>query len=100
VLLIVIPVLGLSAVVPRGPDRTLAREVCFFTLFPLVFRPNRGTWTLAAHAIASTIANLLIAAPVIAALRHPHWNKDGLLRGTVPHGERQELPLPCHVVTL
>lgn len=78
-LMIAIPVAGLLAIVPYGEARLDVSQVSFFKLFPVAFMPNLGEWTMEAHELLSTAAQILIIVHVIAALKHQFWDKDGLL---------------------
>lgn len=78
-LMIAIPVAGLLAIVPYGAARLDVDQVKFLQLFPVALMPNLGDWTMDAHEILSTVAEILVIVHVIAALKHQFWDKDGLL---------------------
>jgi cytochrome b561 len=78
-LMIVIPIMGLLALVPYGAERLDIEQVTFFKLFPLSVMPNLGDWTGEIHALLSKVAQILVIIHVVAALKHQFWDKDGLL---------------------
>lgn len=80
VLMFAIPLFGWLALAPFGTEHPDPEAVAFFWLFPLDILPNLGEWTSEAHEITGTLAKLLIALHVLAALKHQFIDKDGLMR--------------------
>jgi cytochrome b561 len=79
-LMIGIPLAGWLALAPWGAERLDADAVSFFKLVPLNILPNLGEWTSEMHEIAGTLAKILIAIHVLAALKHQFVDKDALMR--------------------
>lgn len=79
-LMLGIPLAGWLALAPWGADRLDADTITFFKLLPLNVWPDLGHWTSEMHEIGGTLAKLLIAIHVLAALKHQFIDKDGLMR--------------------
>jgi cytochrome b561 len=79
-LMIGIPLAGWLALAPWGAERLDAGAITFFKLLPLNILPDLGEWTSEAHEIGGTLAKLLIAIHVLAALKHQFIDKDGLMK--------------------
>jgi cytochrome b561 len=86
-LMIGLPLTGWLALAPYGAARLDADAVSFFKLFSLSILPNLGDWTREAHEISGTVAQLLLALHVLAALKHQFWDKDRIFaRMGIGHG--------------
>lgn len=79
-LMLGIPLLGWLALAPYGAERLDPESITFFRLVPLNILPNLGEWAGELHEIGGTLAKILIAIHVLAALKHQFIDKDGLLR--------------------
>ena len=79
-LTLLIPLFGWMALAPYGAERVNPEAISFFKLFPLDVWPNLGEWTGELHELTGTLAEILIALHVLAALKHQFIDKDGLMR--------------------
>ena len=79
VLMLLIPIVGLLAIVPYGAARLDVEQVTFFKLFSVAFMPNLGEWTGEAHELLVKVAQVLVLLHVAAALKHQFWDKDNLM---------------------
>ena len=79
-LMLGIPLAGWLALAPWAAERLDPQAVTFFQLMPLNIWPNIGEWTGELHEIGGTLAQILIAIHVLAALKHQFIDKDGLMR--------------------
>ena len=79
VLMVLIPIVGLLALVPYGAARLDVEQVTFFKLFSVAFMPNLGEWTGEAHELLVKVAQVLVLLHVAAALKHQFWDKDNLM---------------------
>lgn len=79
-LMIGIPLSGWLALAPWGAERLDPEAITFFKLVSLNMWPNLGVWTGEMHEMGGTLAKLLIALHVLAALKHQFIDKDGLMR--------------------
>lgn len=79
-LMLGIPLAGWLALAPWGTERLDSHAITFFQLVPLNVWPDLGEWTSELHEIGGTLAKILIAIHVLAALKHQFIDKDGLMR--------------------